>query len=77
MELYICKYINIGYKYDWTYMQYNVCVCVCVIFSHVATILGCVCHTVHDNAGKNIYIIKKVSYRDINDITLATWWRIY
>ncbi len=24
MELYICKYINIGYTYNLTYMQYNV-----------------------------------------------------
>ncbi len=34
MELYICKYINIGYTYNLTYMPYNVT----YIYEHVCKI---------------------------------------
>ncbi len=29
MELFICKYLNIGYKYNLTYMQYNIVTYIC------------------------------------------------
>ncbi len=51
MELYICKYINIGYTYNLTYMQYNVtyiCEHVCKIYVSKYEQIYChVCVNIH------------------------------